>query len=108
MARQPARAAAFPPRRRGCRRHRAHSSAQGGALMLALLALLALAAPEDMGPHPVGTWAAGNVTAGNFSVAVKVYYPMDAGGPWKPIAVVHGGGANGDSYISLATILASH
>jgi MYXO-CTERM domain-containing protein len=74
--------------------------------MLALLLLVAM--PEDMGPHAVGTWNAGNVQAATFSVAVKVYYPMDAGGPWKPIAVIHGGGANGDSYISLATILASH
>jgi pimeloyl-ACP methyl ester carboxylesterase len=72
-----------------------------------VLALL-VAGPEDMGPHAVGVWNAGSMTAGNYSVTVKVYYPMDAGGPWKPVALIHGGGANGDSYISLATILASH
>ena len=73
-------------------------------LVFALLA----AAPEDMGPHAVGIWNAGSTPAGNYSVTVKVYYPSDAGGPWKPVALIHGGGANGDSYISLATALASH
>ena len=73
-------------------------------LVLALL----VASPEDMGPHAVGVWNAGSMTAGNYSVTVKVYYPMETGGPWKPVALIHGGGANGDSYISLATILASH
>lgn len=77
-------------------------------LAISLSASSARAQPEEHGPHAFSSWDAGRVSLDGTNIPVVAYYPVDGGGPFPVVAVVHGAGRNLSYMAEMARTFASH